>query len=285
MQELSFGKKIEDHKLTCLGIIVEQRYLNDYYPLCLVKACAKQGIKTQVIIAETIDGFMQNNRIYADIYIHRNHTKAGLLYLAQISHHAITVNPVESVLRCQNKILMYHRLLNNQSLNIPRTFFNVHDLIDDNVNWPIIAKPINGNNSEGIFIFNNYHEISNNLDFPPNYIMQEYITNENYDIKLYYIDGKVYAVRKPSKLHPDKDVLVQVIDVKDEFYEIVCECQKLFQLNLFGVDLIQGIDGQYYVIEVNECCGFSAVPAIEANVLACVKHIFSSLTRGNNAII
>lgn len=246
-----------------VGFIIEERYLKDDYPRVFLNRCIEQGIETEIIVTNSETNSINNFKPSSDIYFHRNHTNQGLAYLAIASKYNKTINSFYSVLSCQNKTIMYSLLCHSKAIKVPQ-IYSYAEISSGKVDYPIIVKPIYGNNSEGIMIFDNRQQVIDNIS--KNFIIQKYIYNKNFDIKLYYVNGKITAVRKKSKIH-QVQVQSKKIIVIPEFVNIVEECRKIFGLNLFGVDLIEDLNGTYYVVDINECCSFTLVDNLEQELI------------------
>lgn len=241
---------------TRIGFIISEKYLNDLYPQCLVDYCIEKGHEVEIIVPELKTMPSESN---CSIYIHRNHTNRGLNFLNNIEKYSLTLNPYSSVIKCQDKKTM-QKILNNSELYVPN-YFAIDNRSEISVEeFPIIAKPIYGNNGNGIKVFYDFNEWKDSDIKLESYIIQKYIINKEYDIKIYYINGDIFAVKKQSPIHKYQSIDTELISCTTEMKIIAEKCSQLFNLNVFGVDTIIDSNNRLCIIEVNECSSFSKVP-------------------------
>jgi glutathione synthase/RimK-type ligase-like ATP-grasp enzyme len=259
-----------------VGFIISERYKKSAYPWNVVRLCRNKGHEVQVIVPEKLADDLEEIDLTCDIYIHRNHTVKGLKLLKLAEKSARVFNSYESVMSCQDKIVLQGKL-EKTSLLVPKMLKG--DLWDlDENEFPIIIKPQYGNNGKDITVLKRKESLQYvNKRFNDRFFVQKYVENKGYDIKLYCIDKEVFAVKKKSPIHPEVTVTEKLIPCTPEMRRIANVCSEILNLKVFGVDTVMSESGEFYVIEVNECSGFRKVPNL-ANRIYDV--IVTNLDRG-----
>jgi ribosomal protein S6--L-glutamate ligase len=148
-----------------------------------------------------------------------------------------------------------------------------------------VVKPYDGDGSRGLGLLTEPADVKL---LPPItgrrslYLAQEYLATDGFDLKLYGIGSKVWAVRKPSPVSFSKPgpaevtavVDAELVDIDRQLADIALTCGRACHLELFGVDVAMTPNGPY-VIEVNDFPTYSAVPgagaAIAEHVLTLVE--------------
>jgi ribosomal protein S6--L-glutamate ligase len=114
------------------------------------------------------------------------------------------------------------------------------------------------------------------------YLAQEFLETDGWDLKLYGIGTRVWAVRKPSPVsfpEPGPALIKQtkgaeLVELDTQLKDIALTCGRACGLELWGVDMAITPKGPY-IIEVNDFPTYSAVPgagaAIAQHALALVQ--------------
>ena len=148
----------------------------------------------------------------------------------------------------------------------PRTFFGSTQCLARDVakqDYPIILKPIFGDNSQGLLVVNTPEEMAATQWPEPAALAQRYHPGDGFDLKLYGIGEEIWAVRKASPFNgPKEKAGAELLPLTPELEDLGRRCGKLFGLELYGVDCIETTDGPL-VIEVNDYPNYTGVP--EAN--------------------
>lgn len=87
-------------------------------------------------------------------------------------------------------------------------------------------------------------------------LVQELVPSDGYDLKVYGIGERLYAVRKGHRASPG-DAGVSV-PLPAEAADLAERCRELFGLELFGIDLLDSGDG-FVIVDVNHFPGFKGV--------------------------
>ncbi|MEU4212948.1 hypothetical protein AB0F13_23630 [Streptomyces sp. NPDC026206] len=96
-------------------------------------------------------------------------------------------------------------------------------------------------------------------------IAQPYVPNSGIDLKVYCVDGELYATERRSPLHPDQPVRERQVPLAPEVAAIAAEVGAAYGLDLYGVDIVFGPDGPV-VVDVNDFPSFRQVPDAVARV-------------------
>jgi len=127
---------------------------------------------------------------------------------------------------------------------------------------PLVIKPVFGDNGAGILLISSKEELSSLKPVPV--LAQRYIANDGFDLKLYCISERVFAVRKPCSVdalrsRDSEASRIELVPLTTELAALARQCRLCFGLELFGVDCLLTPEGPL-VIEVNEFPNYSAVP-------------------------
>ncbi|MCR4442754.1 MAG: ATP-grasp domain-containing protein [Peptococcaceae bacterium] len=193
--------------------------------------------------------------------------------LAQMQGQRVIDEP-ESIRICCDKVNMYKRLIQRQ-ITVPETIFldnkevtreNARELFEG-LGIPLVLKAPNSSFSHYVEKVNSYDEFvmvgKKFLRRADRIIVQQYIPSE-YDWRVILLNGKVQAVVKyvfaqntwrtmdrAENGELSKVVGVRIEEAKPELLKIAADAAKAIGNSLYGVD-IKEVDGEYYVIEVND---------------------------------
>jgi ribosomal protein S6--L-glutamate ligase len=138
-----------------------------------------------------------------------------------------------------------------------------------------VVKPANGCSGRGVRLVSTpeeliatHHRASRNGWL----LAQSYVRNPGVDIKVYSTGGELHATVQRSPLHPDTRVDGHVVALADDLAELVSDVGKVFGLDLYGVDVVEGPDG-WVVVDVNDFPSFSWVPDATARVARAVLQL------------
>jgi ribosomal protein S6--L-glutamate ligase len=177
-----------------------------------------------------------------------------------------TINSKSSIAAVFNKADMAVALATH-GIRTPATFLgNVKQLAADVKPdfYPLILKPIFGDNSCGLFVVNTPEELAQVDWVDPVALAQSYLpTDDGLDLKLYGIGDQIWAVRKPSPFNKPKDgseaIASETTTLTPALEELGRRCGQIFGLELYGVDCIETPTGPL-VIEINDFPNYTGVP-------------------------
>ena len=195
-----------------------------------------------------------------DVAVARGRLPGTLAVLADVAASGVpVVDTAAAVERVRDKRIMT-RLLRDTGLARPRTAIcSPEDLVGVDLEYPIIVKPVFGDNAEGIVVLEEPADLLRLRWCDPELIAQEYRPGSGADLKLYVIEDFIAAVRRPSPISPCTARSLGGVTVNDSLREIVNRVSKVFGLRFFGVDCLE-VDGRLEVLEVNDFPNYSSVP-------------------------
>jgi len=168
------------------------------------------------------------------------------LWLAQYLEEIGTkvINSYKALSLSSNKLIS-DEIMKQSGLKIPRTVFALKEKILENVDgsmFPALVKPLYGR-SRGIVYVKSVESLKN---LRKKWIyLQKFILNNDGVTRIYKI-GKVVK----SFFHPNEGKAWQV-SVPDETMKGALRCFDRMEMEIGGMDLIEGADG-YYALEVND---------------------------------
>lgn len=244
-----------------IGILAEERYLAQRQPAGLCAALQRDGHGPLLLG----DGFADAPLEALDLIVARGRSAHLLELLCRAEALGVrTINRSSSIVAVRDKAAM-SRALAAAGLPVPATVWGRISLVADAFGpdrYPLIVKPVYGDNSRGIAIVRSRAEL---LALPwnePSAIVQELIPSDGYDLKLYVIGSEVFAARKPSPVTGDASLPAQDVPVTGALRALALRCGLLFGLELFGVDCVETKDGPL-VIEVNDFPNYTGIPGAD----------------------
>ena len=216
------------------------------------------GVEAVPIIPEHHLINLANIKVDCDLYVLRPSSEI-ILSLAGIlnAKDAYILNKYQSCVVVRDKVQVASRLL-DAGLPFPNSFVtgNIHPLRKE-LGGSVILKPERGALGEGIQI------VKENDLTPPNrkggYFAQEYLSTDSYDLKVYVIGKEVMARQRPFPCKHDSEFLGEECEVSDEVRDLALKCGEIFDLDIYGLDIIQTQRG-LYIVDVNYFPSFLGVP-------------------------
>src|SRR5918999_4871905 len=188
-----------------VAIIVEQRHLGNQALIEARSTLESDRCRVPLVVPDANHAFdIPSEAPSWDAVLSRGRDLAGLGMLAAVSALGIiAINAPESIELVRNKIAM-HAVLQEHGLPLPKTWFASDvgafcSLSRDC--FPLIVKPYDGDGSAGLALLTRPEDV----DLLPAlegkrslYLAQEFLESDGWDLKLYGIGNRVWAVRKPS---------------------------------------------------------------------------------------
>lgn len=242
-------------------VLVDQRYRQQLQPQGMVLSLRKRGAKVSVF-----DQTQLASDAYAcavrdcDLVLARGRHPRLLAALDRARNQGVRVlDRPESIEWVRDKRLMT-AAFRAADVNVPKTVLGaVEDVLASDLAYPLICKPVFGDNSRGLVVVHTPQELAA-VTWPElGMLVQEYRPGNGVDLKLYVIDDVVCAVRKPSPISECRTNELGETPVTEELAGLARRCGDLFDLELFGVDCLETEEG-ITVLEVNEFPNCTAVP-------------------------
>jgi len=266
-----------------IGVLAEARYLAQSQPTGLSAKLNELGHVITMIDPQKAFYVMGDDGWFEglDVIVGRGRSWALLALLGWAeTRGAMTINRREAIASVHNKAQMSIAFA-CVGIPIPRTFFGSVGYLARQIprsSYPIILKPIFGDNSRGLLVINSPEEMAG-TDWPePVALAQRHFQTDGYDLKLYGIGDEIWAVRKaspfnaplcgslssslscpPSERIDDGASKEGLAPITPELTDLGRRCGRLFGLDLFGVDCIETEEG-VLVIEINDYPNYTNVP-------------------------
>jgi ribosomal protein S6--L-glutamate ligase len=274
-----------------VAIIVEQRHLANRSLAEARSTLESAGCRVPLVVPDANHVFdIPSEAPPWDAVLSRGRDLAGLGMLAAASAQGIiAINAPESIELVRNKIAM-HAVLLEHDLPLPKTWFASDPRTFRSLPldcFPLVVKPYDGDGSAGLALLTRPEDagLLPALEGKRSlYLAQEFLETDGWDLKLYGIGNRVWAVRKPSPvgfsapgpaltgMGPKGEA--ELIEADARLRDIALTCGRACGLELWGVDVAMTPRGPY-VIEVNDFPTYSAVPdagaAIAQHVLALLQ--------------
>ncbi|MEV6670302.1 hypothetical protein [Streptomyces sp. NPDC051162] len=132
--------------------------------------------------------------------------------------------------------------------------------------YPLVVKPADGSSGRAVRLVPSPDRLPAPGTEPAGLLIaQSYVPNSGVDLKVYCVDGELYATERRSPLHPDRPARERHVPLTTEVADIVTEVGAVYGLDLYGVDVVLGPDGPV-VVDVNDFPSFRQVPDAVARV-------------------
>lgn len=180
-------------------------------------------------------------------------------------------NSADSILFCDNKILMYQELARN-GIRIPKTFvipktyekigyldFSYLDDVINEIGFPFVVKEAYGSFGAQVYLANNVEEakeIIKNIWWKP-FVIQEFIeSSKGRDIRINVVNDKAIV----SMLRENKDDfrsnitnggVGSMFEPEQAYIDLAIKASKVLKCDFSGVDVMFGPDGEPIICEVN----------------------------------
>jgi ribosomal protein S6--L-glutamate ligase len=247
-----------------LCFIVEDCYRLDTMPLAVARRLAEWGHDVDVFepanaLSRVSELFRENRH---DAWVLKSVSDGpGLSLLEAAAASGVrTINDARAVRPVRDKAIAA-AIARRHSLPFPLTYFAAVPELLRTVpaeHYPLVVKPANGSSGRGVRLVNSPTELAARLGAV--------------DIKVYDTGGELHAAVQRSPLHPDVLVDTQTVALPDELAELVTDVGKAFNLDLYGVDVVEGPEG-WVVVDVNDFPSFTSVPDAAARVARTVLRL------------
>lgn len=247
-----------------IAVLVEPRYLAQPQPLGMSTALSAAGHEVALFDAPVHDLTRAADLEGYDLVVARGRSWSVLARLARAEAGGMPViNSRRSIAAVHNKAELAGVLADGRVATPPTFVGRPADLAAHvpAARYPLVLKPVFGDNSRGLALVRTPEELSG-LPWPEDSALaQSYLPGDGYDLKLYGIGERIWAVRKPSPLGPPEAAgeAAAGVPLTSELEALGRRCGALFRLHLFGVDCILTRAGPV-VIEVNEFPNYTGVP-------------------------
>lgn len=266
-------------------MVAERRYLAQPQPAGLVSALQRRDVAVRIVEADQRAvrvGDDADRLESAELVVVRGRSTATLALAASAEAAGVpTLNARAATEKVRNKAELAVALA-QADIPCPSTYLGDPGQLAAAIraaDYPVVLKPVFGDNSRGLRRVGGAGALRR-VHWPEAVALaQRYVPSDGIDLKLYAIGDRVFAVRKPSPWLPDGGAAssraAMPVAVTPALRELALRCGRLFGLELFGVDCVEGPDGPL-VIEVNEFPNYTGVPNAD-ELLA--DHVLMCLAR------
>ena len=220
----------------------------------------------------------------ADIYLLKSHTLQAL----KVAHHlekrgAFVVNSWASSMACQDRVIMAQRM-KEARLPWPRTwsFPSLEDALGQHsllsaLPFPLIIKSRYSHRGDLVDRVHNVKQLqtlAGQWNQEP-FILQEFVHGDGWDIKLWIIDQQIFAARRRTPLEanaPKEDLPISTEKLPSDWRAITLEIGRVFNLRLYGVDLLLTEQGPI-IVDVNSFPGFRGVAGADSALIALIERL------------
>jgi ribosomal protein S6--L-glutamate ligase len=259
-----------------VGVLVERRYLSQRQPAALCAELRGRGHQFLLVEPDSVSEVGSTTWLEGvDIVVPRGRSLVLLSLVACAERYGRpVVNGRGAIEAVRNKLDMAVALV-AAGMPTPRTYAGplarLAKTLPESA-YPVVLKPVFGDNGRGLRLVADPEQLRD-IDWPePVAIAQELVAGDGMDLKLYGIEGNVWAVRKPSPLTPPGSGARApgLARLTPERAALATRCGELFGLDLYGVDCIETAGGPV-VIEVNEYPNYSWVPDADRHLAELVE--------------
>ena len=259
--------------MTQVWVLTDERYLEQRMPRLLVDELRGRGLATRTLVAERLVQSLgaEGDRLdpwrdlrAGDVVLARTRNRAGLAMLRSAARPGVTVlTPPDPIATVRDKPRTAQALA-AAGIATPVTW-----LVDTPAllrqlpvdRFPLLLKPHAGDNARGIVLVRGAADLDD-LEWRDSMVLaQEYVESGAVDLKVYAAGDRVWAVRRPSPLVlPGRTVPtgIEPVPVTPQLRRIADACARAFDLQLFGIDVLETSRGPL-VVDVNEFPNFTGV--------------------------
>jgi glutathione synthase/RimK-type ligase-like ATP-grasp enzyme len=219
----------------------------------------------------------------ADLYLLKSHAQQALDIAHTLEQRgALVINSWASSLACQDRVPLAQKM-DEGHLPWPHTDYfpslaqllEQHDLLTT-LPFPLMVKSRYSHRGDLVAKVDNAKQLTS---YAPQWsqepvVLQKFMAGDDWDIKLWVIDQQVFAARRRSPLAGagKKDYPFPADTIPDEWVQIVREIGRVFNLHLYGVDLLISNQGPV-IIDVNSFPGFRGVSGADDALVELVERL------------
>lgn len=265
-----------------LCFVIEPRYRLDSMPLMVAQRLAEWDHQVTLTEpdGEPLDVVAFSGRKFDAVVLKTVADGPGLTLLELAAVGGVgTINRIAAIRRARDKAVAIG-LASRAGLPVPTTWFapsiDQFDRLAASV-FPLIIKPTNGSSNECIHLAESPRDLcalaEAHAGLPSRFwLAQHYVPNPGVDLKLYATGEGVYAEVRSSPLVATSTDPDRLVPVPAELAALVRRVGQVFDLDIFGIDLVQGPDG-WILIDVNDFPSFRLVPDAAGRVAASILRL------------
>lgn len=280
MSEIENGSS----RLPAIWVLTDLRYLAQRMPLALVDWLHSEGRPVQLAVADRGEVVSRLNPHKpapnsspwegidaGDLVVARSRHPFALSLLEEVeARGARSVNAASAVRHVRNKVRCT-LALEEAGLPVPETFIAQRPkelrCLPRRL-FPLVLKPFLGDNAKGIRLVHAASELDELEWSEPIVLAQPYVDAAGIDLKVYVVDGTVWAVRRQSPLRNGRGTPTRIA-VDAGLRDLALACGATFGLRLYGMDVLESRAGRV-VVDVNEFPNYTGIdeaPAVIVSLL------------------
>ena len=153
----------------------------------------------------------------------------------------------------RNKYNLFSQFNEDDNINVPKTILANNLQVENGIIFPLVAKPINGRSSEGLYYISSEQDLKPILNSHKEYILQEKIAGPIYTVDyIRDIHGNDYSIPREELLRTKNGAGTTVRIVHDDILESSVSYigGKLQIIGCVNMEFIRRYD-KYYLIDIN----------------------------------
>ncbi len=248
--------------------VVEEKYENDTMPGVVADALISWGHRVDVVRPNRdlvdVSAMVPVGEQAYDAYVLKTVSGGpGLSILEAAAAAGIaTVNDHRAIRLARDKAVAASRA-RAAGIPFPRTWFAARSALLEGLPaeaYPLVVKPNNGSSCERVLRVDSPAELAAlDIDDSGFLLVQPYLPNPGYDLKLYNTGDEIFAAVRRSPLHEGEDVVEELVEVTEELRELTLAVGRAFGLDIYGIDVIDTPEG-WMVLDINDFPSFGLVP-------------------------
>jgi ribosomal protein S6--L-glutamate ligase len=251
-----------------LCFVVEEKYEHDTMPGAVAAALTSWGHQVDVLrphssLTDLSELVPVGENAY-DAYVLKTVTGGpGLSILEAAAAAGIpTVNNHRAIRLARDKAVAASRA-RSAGIPFPQTWFAARSALLSGLPreaYPLVVKPNNGSSCEQVLRVDSPEELDRlDIDDSGYLLVQPYLPNPGYDLKLYNTGDEIFAAVRRSPLHAGDDVVEELVPVSPELRALTVAVGRAFGLDIYGIDVIETPHG-WMVLDINDFPSFGLVP-------------------------
>ncbi len=224
----------------------------------------------------------------ADLYLLKSHGPLTLKFAYQLEQRgALVINSWAATLACQDRVIMT-QLMKRAGLPWPQTrsCSYLGNLAADaqslaTLSFPLIIKSRNSDDDELIAKVSNVEQLQKlALEWPLEaVILQEWMSGDGWDTKVWVIDGHLFAAKQRSPLENQPKDQFQLLpeQIDERIREIALETGRVFGLTVYGVDFTTTGQGPV-AVDVNAFPGMRNLVGPDKELIALADRLEQSIS-------
>jgi len=202
----------------------------------------------------------------AAVYLLKTHSPQALALAQRLQRRgARVVNSAYATAACQDRLRMCIQL---DRARIAQPALLAHGTLEQVwraglPQYPVVVKSDKSRRGDLVTVARSEDELHSLLEdwATEPVVVQEYIANDGWDIKLWVVGEQLFAARRASALDETSKTTLPVAgdQVPASWVQIAATVARSFDLELYGVDLLQTRRGPV-VVDVNAFPGYRGIP-------------------------